>query len=107
MELQDFISTTLFTALTILILLIAVVAMISSLGKGRKEKTILSHIRILRRNIGASCILGYLLMAILPAQTKIGDRNYGVFVLFFVSAINYGYARRAEKAAIAAEAEKK
>ena len=107
MEFQELISTTLFTALTILILLIAIVAMISVLRKGRKEKTILSHIQVLRRSIGASFILGYLLMAILPAQTKTGDLNYIGYVLFFICAINYGYARRAEKAAIAAEAQTK
>ena len=100
MELQDFISTTLFAALTILILLIAIAAIISAMRKGRKEKTILSHIQVLRRSIGAAFILGFIIMCY-PQS-----RNYAGLLISFVSAIHYGYARKAEKAAIALEASK-
>jgi hypothetical protein len=100
-------SSTILIAFSILIPLLLIYAIIRAFRDARKEKTILSHIQILRRSIAASCILGFLLMLILPAQTKNGEWNYGGFVLFFISAINYGYAQRAEKAAIAAEALKK
>jgi hypothetical protein len=107
MEFQEFISTTLFAALTILILLIAIVALISALRKGKKEKTILSHIQVLRRSIGAAIILGFIIMCFPLSRTKDSDDyNYAGPMLFFISAIHYGYARKAEKAAIALEASK-
>jgi Na+-transporting NADH:ubiquinone oxidoreductase subunit NqrD len=107
MEFQEFISTTLFTALTILILLIAIVALISALRNGRKEKTILSHIQVLRRSIGAAFILGFIIMCYSQSHTKNSDDyNYAGLLLLFISAIHYGYARKAEKAAIALEASK-
>ncbi len=107
MELQDSISTTLFTAFTILILLISIVAIISAWRKGRKEKTILSHIQVLRRSIGAAFILGFIIMCFPHSgANSSGGHNYAGLLLFFISAIHYGYARKAEKAAIALEASK-
>lgn len=107
MEPQEFISTTLFTALTILILLIAIVAIISALRTDKKEKTILSHIQVLRRSIGAAFILGFIIMCYPQSSTKdSADYNHAGILLLFISAIHYGYARRAEKAAIALEASK-
>ncbi len=100
MEFQEFISTTLFIALTILILLIAIFAIISTLRKGRKEKTILSHIQVLRRSIGAAFILGFIIVSFPQSH------NYAGLLLLFINVIHYGYARKAEKAAIALEASK-
>ncbi len=100
-------SSTIITAISILIPLLLIYAILRAFRDSRKDKTILCHIQILRRSIAASCILGFLLMAILPVHTKAGEWNYGGFVLFFISAINYGYAQRVEKAAIAAESLKK
>ncbi len=107
MEPQDAISTTLFTVFTALILLISIVAIISAWRKGRKEKTILSHIQVLRRSIGAAFILGFVIMCFPQSSMKSSDgHNYAGLLLFFISAIHYGYARKAEKAVIALEASK-
>lgn len=107
MEPQNTISTTLFTAFTILFLLISIAAIVSAWRKGRKEKTILNHIQVLRRSIGAAFILGFIIICYPHSGAKSsGDRNYAGLLLLFISAIHYGYARKAEKAAMALEASK-
>ena len=72
-----------------------------------KEKGVLGHIQFLRKNIGAAFLFGIGLTFYSQSQIKNPDDwQYGGPLLAFITAILYGYARKAEKAAIAHEASK-
>jgi len=72
-----------------------------------KEKSILSHIRSIRRNTGADFLFGIGLTIYSQSNMKNPeDWQYGGPLLVFITAILYGYARTAEKAAIALEQSK-
>ena len=72
-----------------------------------KERSILGHIQFIRKNIGAAFLFGIGLTCYSQSQMKNPDDwQYGGPLLVFITAILYGYARRAEKAAIALESSK-
>ncbi|MFA6290038.1 MAG: hypothetical protein WC661_21850 [Opitutaceae bacterium] len=100
-------ASTIFVALCILVPLLLILSIIRAFRDAKKEKTILCHIQILRRSIGAAFLLGFIIMCYSQSRAKgSGDWNYGGPLLLFVSAIHYGYARKAERAAIALENQK-
>jgi hypothetical protein len=72
-----------------------------------KVEGVLGHIQFLRKNIGAAFLFGIGLTFYSQSQMKSPhDWQYGGPLLAFITAILYGYARKAEKAAVAQEASK-
>lgn len=95
---------TTFFALTIILPLLFVAFIIWAFFAGKKEKSAVMHIRILRRSIGATFILALIIIGAPKSKDEvIRSWDYAGPLLLFISAIHYGYARKAEKAAIALE----
>jgi len=95
---------TTFFALTIILPLLFVAAIIWTFFGGRKEQSAVKHIRILRRSIGATFILALVITGAPKSKDEaIRSWDYAGPLLLFISAIHYGYARKAEKAAMVLE----